>query len=1046
MFNNIKYGTANLDSVEVNLNPKRKFLYVDDANFITPSTTAGISQAGYNDDIEIKNDTYDPSIALYSSTGLNPKIDFIRYGRTFGADNTNDWRISNIGSTYLTFQNGKNGVISDKVSIGDNNLELNTLDLYVSTGYKSQSEKYTGLSFSSDFSLGSSGDSGIINSYRDLTINTGKKITTPNIIISGLTANKLVLTDSNKNLISSSYTDLDFARLSALNSFTGNNNTFNHISINSGYTLTTPSIRSINTTSNLSIGDIQTTGGIIIGNSTPANDTGTLTINKNTTLDATKILKTTKITGNTTSSDITLGQSGDTGLIYSDRTIAIRNNNSLNINSSTGQVYTGNLNSWDGISEINVKQGLVLETGKNLTLSSTGTLKTDKITGTATSSNIINIGDTTDTTSSISLNRDTTLNTNKTLTIQGTGYISTPLTKSSAYTALTPTGNYTLGENGDTGYITGYRDILLSSNKTLKANKIDTNFSTFAVDLFNSTTSGTVNLLSSHTNNLNIHSGASGASATINLGNSVSDSGNLNIYKATTYLKNLVVNNGIDCLGTITDSLGDLQIGETTDTTKINLYRDVNLGTTLNNKKLSTNLIGALSASNSIYLGDAGDTGLIYSNRDIETISKGFYTSRIASNKMTLPNTNTLNIGFNDPTNYTGIISLNQNVEVPTGRNLKVNDVKGTTANSTINLYNDIALGNIFIGNSSNNNPRIYAYNDLWLGDTTTNRTLYANTLRTLQNTNSASIHDFTTTGNITLGTGLTSGTITIGNASSTGSYQTSLNGKVRFLCAIDGCYINTNSGNNIFTSASLAGKYISNTLWANAPNERFTCWDTTAENASGSDASAICMNGNTMVFITPFDQNIYYLDEDSMTTANNYAWTGFRVSSTGAIVASSDRRIKRDIEPIIKDDLLNTLSKIEIVNYKLKAPTDEKYYKNGELRKKYQEKHIGVIAQDLIKAGLKEVVVRENEESYWTVNYNELNMYFNLGVQELIKENKNKDERIKILEEKVLELENKTNISTVDKVLALEQENLILQDKILKITELLNFKFGTNI
>jgi hypothetical protein len=250
-------------------------------------------------------------------------------------------------------------------------------------------------------------------------------------------------------------------------------------------------------------------------------------------------------------------------------------------------------------------------------------------------------------------------------------------------------------------------------------------------------------------------------------------------------------------------------------------------------------------------------------------------------------------------------------------------------------------------------------------------------------------------------------------------------------------------SGTNLFSVNSLIGKPLTTTMWSTANTEIFSCWDSNAENGSFGDASAICMNGNTMVFITTFDQNIYYLDEDVMTTASNYAWVGFRQSVTGAIVASSDRRIKRNIEPVLKDNLLDVLSNIEIVNYQLKAPTEEKYHKNGVLRKKYQEKHTGVIAQDVIKAGLKEVVVRENEEAYWTVNYNELNMYFNKGVQELIKENKKKDERIKILEDKVLELENKTNISTVDKVLKLEEENLILQEKMRKITELLNFKFG---
>ena len=107
MFNNLRSGSSEIGgTVEVNLNPKRKFLYVDNDNFITPSTTAGISQIGYDDDIEIKNEATNPSIAIYSSTGLNPKIDFIRFGRTFATDSTNDWRIQN--NNNLSILSGKN--------------------------------------------------------------------------------------------------------------------------------------------------------------------------------------------------------------------------------------------------------------------------------------------------------------------------------------------------------------------------------------------------------------------------------------------------------------------------------------------------------------------------------------------------------------------------------------------------------------------------------------------------------------------------------------------------------------------------------------------------------------------------------------------------------------------------------------------------------------------------------------------------------------------------------------------------------------------------
>ena len=42
-----------------------------------------------------------------------------------------------------------------------------------------------------------------------MTLQGTGKITTPNLLVSGLTANRLLLTDGSKNLISSSLTDTD---------------------------------------------------------------------------------------------------------------------------------------------------------------------------------------------------------------------------------------------------------------------------------------------------------------------------------------------------------------------------------------------------------------------------------------------------------------------------------------------------------------------------------------------------------------------------------------------------------------------------------------------------------------------------------------------------------------------------------------------------------------------------------------------------------------------------------------------------------------------
>ena len=75
--------------------------------------------------------------------------------------------------------------------------------------------------------------------------------------------------------------------------------------------------------------------------------------------------------------------------------------------------------------------------------------------------------------------------------------------------------------------------------------------------------------------------------------------------------------------------------------------------------------------------------------------------------------------------------------------------------------------------------------------------------------------------------------------------------------------------------------------------------------------------------------------------------------------------RLKRDINPItIGSDLLDKLCLIQYVNYKRKALTDDKYYKNGKLRQKYQDIHKGLIAQDVRKI-FPDVVEKEGVDDY---------------------------------------------------------------------------------
>ena len=235
------------------------------------------------------------------------------------------------------------------------------------------------------------------------------------------------------------------------------------------------------------------------------------------------------------------------------------------------------------------------------------------------------------------------------------------------------------------------------------------------------------------------------------------------------------------------------------------------------------------------------------------------------------------------------------------------------------------------------------------------------------------------------------------------------------------------------FSGTQWAGLTAPSNLYNGAQDDIWSIWET---NTYG-EGSFIAQNGNTTIFSNPADSGaLNFLDEDSPTT-----WVGWRISATGVITASSDRRLKEEIKPIIKDDILDVLSKIEIVNYKLKPPSEEKRYKNGKKRSKYEDVHIGVIAQD-VRKNLKEVVLKETEDSFLKVKYQDLTYYFHLGTQELIKQNKILKERVQQLEEKINTL-NIGNNTTVKTSVETSTAPNVLEERIKKLEDFINYKFG---
>jgi hypothetical protein len=329
--------------------------------------------------------------------------------------------------------------------------------------------------------------------------------------------------------------------------------------------------------------------------------------------------------------------------------------------------------------------------------------------------------------------------------------------------------------------------------------------------------------------------------------------------------------------------------------------------------------------------------------------------------------------------------------------------VGNTNTISDIFIGGGLTTGDLVLG-SNNVGSTNYSQANLYIQTSAgSDRTLFANTIRATTFATvvqGASLYSTTLTQDINIGGGLTTGNLFLSNLGATTGYVC-INSRYRQSRTISGTTyssfwnVATGSANNVFQSSVLAASAMTN-VYAAAPTDIWSVWES---NATG-EACFIAQNGETTIICNPGDQSAFHWqDEDFIGFA-----TGFKFSVVGVMTTSSDRRLKRDINPIpVGSDLLDKLSLIEYVNYKRKAPTEEKYYKNGKLRRKYQDIHKGLIAQD-VKKIFPEVVEKEGE--YFMMKYAEVDIYFNMGVQELIKRDKEKQAQIDDLTARLIRLE----------------------------------------
>lgn len=996
------------------------------------------------------------------SSGEGCYVELNRGDYDFGADADRDWRILNDLNGYFYLQSGQSAVIKDYITAGDdefhitntNGVYIDFSDLIIAIAKKLTTNRIepttlaSAITFystgTSTFTIGNTANTNPIRMNQNVSIGTNTNTRQLNVSNEQNTANNnyllllntaqttrengIQIRNQNGGVFVNEWYIYTPANSTDLRFYT---NGADRITLSSGGNMTFASGGQIFMPSN---GPIYTlfirNSGAITNNSQLYDTTTTGTINFGTGLTSGQILM-----GNSTQTGRVIVRCNfDVGSNASQKGISCAyyqaydpaNTVSLFPTNTTGIINLGqalttaniNIHNTGGSGSINLNANTTLATGKSLTFSTTSDLKVNSI-------QPINVGDTTNimTTSTAQINIGnpasvSALAISNTISMASAKNIYLPNTNQriecnnfESFTNSNPvemyrllTGTWKFGNTLNLNNIEFYQNLNLTTKKLLCLTYTSTSTANF------------------------INFGETGDGGIINVYRSMYFQDNKSLILGTSSTLNVnklepvSVADAIVLYGT---STGTVNIGNNASTNKITFNQPV----LMNSVALYVDGITASASNVPLYIGENTDTSFVQVDRNLYAM-KTFFTDSISAitplvsscSLYSNATTSSVNIATGLTTGFltlggtaatTGTVRLQPDTEIAFDKSLFVSTLKYSNykgSGTTIQLYPDITstgsvnimsaqtTAHLNLGNASATSGRVKFLNSSIESNATSSTTNLFNN----QTTGSVNMATGLTTGNLVLAGAQTTGRVVIGNQSATPS---SGNGHITAYNRIHNSFsngafmFNVNSGTNLFnltTGGALGGKQLTNTMYASAPTDNFNC----IEGNSGAEGCAWLMNGDTSIVVNPGDQSsLWWLDEDSFTTANNWAWTGYKISTTGVITASSDRRTKRDITPIIKENLLETLSKVQFVNYKKKAPSEEKYYKNGEFRRKYKEIHMGVIAQDVKQAGLPEVCEKENEDSYWSVKYQDLGLYFNMGVQELIKENIQLKERVSKME-----------------------------------------------
>ena len=156
------------------------------------------------------------------------------------------------------------------------------------------------------------------------------------------------------------------------------------------------------------------------------------------------------------------------------------------------------------------------------------------------------------------------------------------------------------------------------------------------------------------------------------------------------------------------------------------------------------------------------------------------------------------------------------------------------------------------------------------------------------------------------------------------------------------------------------------------SPARPYSIWESNV----GGEGSYIAINADNVVMCSPCDdESLRYYDEDNA----NEVWN---ISIAGALVVGSDSRRKRDIKPVIWENVLKKIGNIEPSTFKFKHP--ESYTR---VTSKWDKEHIGFIAQN-VQENFPELVTEDgSSENYLLVNSSMMILPIIQGIQQLTNE-----------------------------------------------------------